>query len=644
MSFPRDCFLFRFHFFIAFFLISLSCVAISFYAGKDYNFDLLNYHFYLGYSVFNERHSVDFFAAGWHSYLSPYAYFPFYWLVSLGLADYVVAGFLSFLHGFNVFLVYCLAFYFLSEFKSGFRVFYSTCAAVICVLNPIFIQELGTSFVDILISPLLLLSWLLLIHSDRKLFICTSAFLFALSVQLKITHSFLLFFSLSILLFSGGGKFLVARCALYSGLVGLFFFLLYLPLGYVLYYKFGNPFFPLFNSFFKSEFFSSDSLTHYRFIFSLGDSVLFPLRVLMPLRNVYTETVSVDARYLIYFVACFWAIFYSIWSKSWFVSRAFCSSLVAVFVCYVVWLYISGNGRYFLAVSCFISVSVACFFARLCNRRIGFYGILFFILIQSYFAFSVSDLRWNKVDWSGKWFDIEVPIKLREERSLYISNTVPSYSFLLPYLAQGSSLVNVTGAYTVDPRRAEGLAVLSLISDYGSHIRSLTRLYGVNERGEIFVPNADNLSSSFVPFGLVVDPADCQFIHMNFTPVDEIIYKGITSLDGNFGKYLSRKNTGSVFISCKLVQAPLDVVNRYWEEREKVDYIFRGVEQTCPEWLKPADPATEWNGVSWYRYYPNYDMKLSLNKTGRMTLVDDFRRDFSYSFLFSDFKCPSMVK
>ena len=46
--------------------------------------DTLNYHLYAGFSAVNDRFAQDYFAAGPPSYFNPYAYVPFYALVSIG--------------------------------------------------------------------------------------------------------------------------------------------------------------------------------------------------------------------------------------------------------------------------------------------------------------------------------------------------------------------------------------------------------------------------------------------------------------------------------------------------------------------------------------------------------------------------------
>src|SRR5262245_29774977 len=60
---------------------SVACVAWSWRAGRDLNWDQLNYHFYAAYLYLDDRVSQDFMGASFQGYLNPLAYVPFYLMV-----------------------------------------------------------------------------------------------------------------------------------------------------------------------------------------------------------------------------------------------------------------------------------------------------------------------------------------------------------------------------------------------------------------------------------------------------------------------------------------------------------------------------------------------------------------------------------
>ena len=67
------------------------CALWSVHAGKDVNWDLLNYHYYLPYELLGQRLEQDFFAASAQSYLNPVGYLPFYLMVAHGWHSVVVS-------------------------------------------------------------------------------------------------------------------------------------------------------------------------------------------------------------------------------------------------------------------------------------------------------------------------------------------------------------------------------------------------------------------------------------------------------------------------------------------------------------------------------------------------------------------------
>src|SRR5258706_12580580 len=60
-------------------------VALNYAFGKEMASDLLQYHFYSGFSALNDRFEQDYFAAGVQTHFKPYAHFPIYFFGEMGL-------------------------------------------------------------------------------------------------------------------------------------------------------------------------------------------------------------------------------------------------------------------------------------------------------------------------------------------------------------------------------------------------------------------------------------------------------------------------------------------------------------------------------------------------------------------------------
>src|SRR5882757_5371567 len=123
-------------------------VALNYAFGKDMASDLLQYHFYSGFSALNDRFEQDYFAAGPQSYFNPYAYVPFYVLVKLGLPGIAVGSVLALGHSVVLWLTYELACRVCPSEDRGERFVFGLCATVLALMNPVLLQQIGSSFAD----------------------------------------------------------------------------------------------------------------------------------------------------------------------------------------------------------------------------------------------------------------------------------------------------------------------------------------------------------------------------------------------------------------------------------------------------------------------------------------------------------------
>src|SRR6516165_1078579 len=77
---------------------SAACLLWSWWAGRDLNWDQLNYHFYAAYQFLDGRLEKDFMAASIQGYLNPLAYIPFYLMVRAGWHSLLIGSVLALLH------------------------------------------------------------------------------------------------------------------------------------------------------------------------------------------------------------------------------------------------------------------------------------------------------------------------------------------------------------------------------------------------------------------------------------------------------------------------------------------------------------------------------------------------------------------
>src|SRR6266436_1789995 len=260
---------------------TVSAVAWSYICGKEMAWDLLNYHFYSGFSALNDRFDQDYFAAGANSYLNPYAYVPFYVLVKSGLPGLAVGTVMATIHSVVLWLTYELACRVSPSKDRKERLFFGVCVTVLAFMNPVLLQQIGSSFADITTAGLVLGGWLLLVQAvlrPRMQLVIFAAILLGIATVLKPTNG----------LYAIGAFFLVAFLPLpfvgrirnlfyFGATLGISFVLTAAPWSLRLARMFGNPMFPFLNGVFKSSELPPMAARHYRFIpDSATDALLRP--------------------------------------------------------------------------------------------------------------------------------------------------------------------------------------------------------------------------------------------------------------------------------------------------------------------------------------------------------------------------------
>jgi hypothetical protein len=143
------------------------CAAWTVFAGKDVNWDLLNYHYYLPFELLAGRLEQDFFAASAQSYLNPVGYVPFYLMVSAGWHSVVASIVLAVAHSLSIALLYLLAWRLFSHLPGRDRAVLSILATALGTSTAVYWETVGSSFLDPLLVPPMLAGLLLLLEGDR---------------------------------------------------------------------------------------------------------------------------------------------------------------------------------------------------------------------------------------------------------------------------------------------------------------------------------------------------------------------------------------------------------------------------------------------------------------------------------------------
>jgi len=625
-------------------------VAVNYVFGKEMAWDLLHYHFYAGFSALNDRFEQDYFAAGVQSYFNPYVYVPFYIVVKLGLPGLAIGTILAVLHSVVLWITYDLACRVYPSESRRDRLFFGLCATILALMNPILLQQIGSSFSDITTTELVLGGWLLLVQAVQRPCgkrVIFGAILLGVATALKPTNA----------VHALAGSFLVAFVPLpLLGRIRVFFYfgaalatsfvVTAAPWSYRLARMFGNPMFPMLNNIFKSPEFTDAPFKHYRFIpDSLIDALQRPFAMFGRDAMLHEELPAPDIRYalllLVFLLSTVIWVSRSI-SKTPIpivnprpepATRALAALGCAFAADWIAWLSGSGNGRYFIPMACVAGIlGIALLFRLLINHTVGRNALLLALLAAQAFQLSLvyfdspaSGFRWNRAPWEGLWFNVDVPAKLAIQPNLYLSIGMQSNSFIAPFLAKGSGVVNFSGGYALGPDRATAARVRELMAQSAPHLRVLVSGDHIYSDSSSRAPRQSDVDDALRTFGVRTDLTDCETITLRgLRPVQGLWpWRPVGSSVPPPTIPQSKLPYTSHLVSCRLVTDTRDE-SREMADRRAVDVLLDRLEDECPALFQPPRPQTEYANHIWSRVYPSTDLTAWIDK-GEVKVIDPTR-------------------
>jgi hypothetical protein len=560
-------------------LAAALCAGWTIVAGKDLNWDLLNYHYYAPFQLLEGRLRQDFFAASAQSYLNPLGYVPFYLMVSAGWHSVAVSALFALAHGTSLVLLYAIAWRLFEPLPERDRRALSWLATALGAASAVFWATVGTSFLDPLLVPPMLAGLLLLLRGDRPLLAGT---LFGAAAALKYSNAIFALAALPLAFLAGR-----RAAALYAAGGAAAVALLAGPWMVLMAREFGNPLFP------------GASAGGGRFApQDLISALLFPFRMVVLDRALYSEMFAPDLRFAaLALAAAAWPVFRRRESVS---LQSADRRLLAFFaIAYVLWLATSANGRYGMLLLLLAGVCLARIAAEVLPLRLAQLALGLLLLVQAATCVVAAHARWFIAEpWSRSWFPYQVPERALREPALYLTLETLPMAVLAPFVHPGSSFVNLRGQRSLAPDAPRLAALLE-------RHRARVRVLGRNLELKDGRPPAEQVSAydgTLARIGYRVDPAHCFTIEWRRDDADAL---------SRAANWVSRTPPSTEPLSagsCALVPAPRDAAR---EAKERaMSALFDRIEKACPQIFRGQTAVTEPLGSGWARHYVDLDARL----------------------------------
>ena len=583
------------------------CAAWTVHAGKDVNWDLLNYHYYVPFELLAGRLGQDFFAASAQSYLNPVGYLPFYLMVSSGWHSVVVSIVLAAAHSLSIGLLYLLAHRLFAALPPRDRLVFSCLAAALGAATGVYWMMVGGSFLDPLLVPLMLGGLLLLLREDQHAWrrAALAGALFGVAAALKYSNAVYAVAALPLALAMPGpaGTSRLRACLAYALGAAAAVGLLAGPWFAMLMREFGNPVFPLLNGWFHSPDALQFNMISERF--ALMDPVAllaFPFRMVTLDPNIYSENFAPDLRFATLLVAMAGLAVLTarrhtpasgaLGGTDWRVLAFFASALA-------LWVTSSANGRYGMVVLLLAGVCLARAVERLLPARAARIVLALLLAVQLGTTFIASPTRWFLAEtWSRHWLPYAVPERALREPALYLGVEILSMAVIAPFVHPDSSFVNFRGQHSIP---TDSPRLNALLERHRGHVRTLGRALELVE-GKPAEHQVKAYDARLLRIGFRVDAADCFAIPWQ-PDDDDPLSRASNWLAGN-----PRSNEPLSVVSCGLRTVTRDRADV--ERERKISVLFNRMEKACPRLFRGQTSVTEPLGTGWARYYAGLDARL----------------------------------
>lgn len=462
---------------------------ISLYLGQDYNWDLVNYHYYDAYAFLNNRIGYDFAPAQIQTFHNPTLYIPVYWLIKF-FPPRAVGFILGGIQGLNIVIVYYLSLFILGKAK---RIRNHTLllflVVIACASSPIFLSEIGTTMGDNVLSLFILLSLLLIFRAISKSemscgMLLVAGILMGCSMGLKLTNiSYVIGAIGALAILSIGPNFFIILMCFGIGILSGFL----ISGGYwmwILSTYYDSPFFPYYNSYFKSKYFAEINSIDMRW---------YPKSILHALSYPFLWAKGEHPSLEIPFRDIRWAIAVALSAIIWVLGLSACfgksggkgrlSQLVIkpdlnqyplIFIIlftpisFIVWLVMFGYSRYLIPLDllCPLYILCLCDFVPRLFAYLGFSNLsvvrifprFMQVMLPAMLICMILMVRvpsWGRTLWRETWFG---PIKSSKEfksNSIVLMFSSEPTSYIIPNLPSSLRFVRVHGNLFSDRKLIE---------------------------------------------------------------------------------------------------------------------------------------------------------------------------------------------
>ena len=643
-------------------LIAWACALLYAWAsGPSWSWDRAHYHVYAGYQWVNDTFGRGYLPAGGQTYLNPLGYVPQYLMMRAGWSELAMALVLASVHTLAIPMVWLICFQHTRRADTAFI------AAALAFCTPVYVSQLGTSYLDITTAVLFCTGAAAIVSARRVgerascALLVTAGLLMGAATGLKLSNVIPLLTTPILVCWgfrAADWRSRIIRLLSWGAAAFLGLAAAAAPWGLQLHERYGNPIYPMFESMrtptptqapdparrvaedpkatpleseaAASEAPAADAAKRLaeatrpaggRFTpRSIAEVASFPLRIAdprLPWNLSYLEWLAPDPRPAMLLLLTAFMMFSVLKHRATLdvgtdVARPAVDSTLLAWIAATVpiWLHTSANGRYAMPLLLLIAVPIAQIITfALRGAHVRRCTIAATLIVSATSAFLIqerADLPVGR-NWTEPVMKHSIPARLVDEPWLHLRRTIASDSFILMYMHPQSALASIQ----------DSDALRDVLRQWHGRVRFIGPPNSITPEGPTLSPSARiGIDATIGQLGLRLDMSDCETI----------------STDPGFQRaYTSEKkgdtetiNQTSVLLSCAAREDPF-ARERSAKIRAQHDDVFQMIERRCSDVLAPsADESLYIAEGVWRRSYTQIETDVTVR--GGKVMARTFKR------------------
>lgn len=243
------------------------------------------------------------------------------------------------------------------------------------------------------------------------------------------------------------------------------------------------------------------------------DALWRPIAMAAPDAGIYMEVMAPDLRFALMLLILTFGAF--VFRRAWRPAPATWRLVVFLSLQFAIWLWISGNGRYFIAGLMLVGIACISLIQRWpCTKSLKLTLAFAMCALQAYAVFLAAPFEGaSYAPWrESPVFPLVLPRSVTDEPATYVTISTNTYSLIAPRTHPDSHWLNLANHQSDLDSDADGLRIKKILSNSKRLSAVLSGVKGMlSPEGRLSQEFIDTMNQRFLPLHLAFDSTACTY-------------------------------------------------------------------------------------------------------------------------------------